>query len=275
MRIVARVPGDDTRVQALLEPVRPIVDAARAANPDLTVHAISSTFISDDINALISTGLDDSLKLTMPLTFIILLFAFGAIVASLVPLVLAATSLVAAFGILGIYSQVVGPVSPNATQLIVLIGLAVAVDYSLFMITRFRVERRAGRDRAKAIEVSSSTAGRAVFFSGLAVMISLAGLVTLGVSLFTSMAIGTISVVLVSVIGSLTFLPATLAILGDRVNLGRPSTWLPRLVAALPLGPISRWGRSALAWLDRRANRQEGSGFWGGLVTAVMARPIR
>jgi uncharacterized membrane protein YdfJ with MMPL/SSD domain len=275
VRLVTRVPGDDPRVHALLEPVLPIVNATRAAHPELTVHLISNTFINADINELISSGLDDSLKLTMPLTFIILLFAFGAIVASVVPLVLAVTSLLAAFGILGIYSQVVGPVSPNATQLIVLIGLAVAVDYSLFMVTRFRVERRSGRDRAKAIEVSSSTAGRAVFFSGLAVMISLAGLVTLGVSLFTSMAIGTISVVLVSVVGSLTFLPATLSILGDRVNLGRPSTWLPRLVAALPLGPISRWGRSALAWLERRADRQEGSGFWGRLVTAVMARPIR
>ena len=213
----------------LIAPVGPILDAAQAANPNLTIHAISSTFINDDINELISTGLDDSLRLTIPLTFIILLFAFGAIVASVVPLVLAITSLLAAFGILGIYSQIVGPVSPNATQLIVLIGLAVAVDYSLFMITRFRVERRAGRDRAKAIEISSSTAGRAVFFSGLAVMISLAGLITLGVSLFTSMAIGTISVVLVSVIGSLTFLPATLSILGDRVNLGRPAAWIPRI----------------------------------------------
>ncbi|MEA2608498.1 MAG: hypothetical protein QOJ75_741 [Chloroflexota bacterium] len=275
VRIAARVPGDDVRVKALLAPVRPIVDAARTANPGLTIHAISSDFISDDINALISTGLDESLRITMPLTFIILLFAFGAIVASLVPLILAATSLVAAFGILGIYSQVVGTVSPNATQLIVLIGLAVAVDYSLFMVTRFRVERRAVRDRAKAIEISSSTAGRAVFFSGLAVMISLAGLVTLGVSLFTSMAIGTISVVLVSVIGSLTFMPATLAILGDRVNLGRPSTWLPRLAKRLPVPRIRHWGNVALAWLDNRANRQEGSGFWGALVTAVMRRPIR
>ena len=274
VRIVTRVPGDDLRVRTLLEPVLPIVDAARAAHPELTIHVVSRTFINDDINELIGAGLDDSLQLTLPLTFIILLFAFGAIVASVVPLVLAVTSLVAAFGILGIYSQIVGPVSPNATQLIVLIGLAVAVDYSLFMVTRFRVERRNGRDRAKAIEVSSSTAGRAVFFSGLAVMISLAGLVTLGVSLFTSMAIGTISVVLVSVIGSLTFLPATLSILGDRVNLGRPSTWLLRIVAALPLGPISHWGRSAMAWLDRRSDRQEGSGFWGAMVTAVMARPI-
>jgi putative drug exporter of the RND superfamily len=274
VRIVTRVPGDDERVPILLEPVLPIIDATRSAQPDLRIHVVSSTFINDDINELISTGLDDSLKLTLPLTFIILLFAFGAIVASIVPLVLAVSSLVAAFGILGIYSQVIGPVSPNATQLIVLIGLAVAVDYSLFMITRFRVERRNGRDRAKAIEISSSTAGRAVFFSGLAVMISLAGLVTLGVSLFTSMAIGTIAVVLVSVIGSLTFLPAALSILGDRVNLGRPSTWIPRLVAALPLGSASRRGMATIDWLDRRADRQEGSGFWGRLVTAVMARPI-
>jgi len=274
VRIVGRIDGDRTRVTPLIAPVLPILETARAANPSLAIHAISSTFINADINELISKGLDSSLSLTIPLTFIILVFAFGAIVASVVPLVLAITSLVAAFGILGIYSQVVGPVSPNATQLIVLIGLAVAVDYSLFMITRFRVERRAGRDRAKAIEVSSSTAGRAVFFSGLAVMISLAGLITLGVSLFTSMAIGTISVVFVSVVGSLTFMPATLSILGDKVNVGRPAAWLPRLAVALPLGPIRRWGRSALGWLDRRAAKQEGTGFWGRLVTRVMARPV-
>jgi RND superfamily putative drug exporter len=274
VRIVGRIDGDKTRVSPLIAPVRPILDTARGDNPGLRIHAISSTFINDDIMSLINDGLDSTLSLTIPLTFIILLFAFGAIVASVVPLVLAITSLVAAFGILGIYSQAVGPVSPNATQLIVLIGLAVAVDYSLFMITRFRVERRAGRDRAKAIEVSSSTAGRAVFFSGLAVMISLAGLITLGVSLFTSMAIGTISVVFVSVVGSLTFLPATLSILGDRVNMGRPAAWLPRLAVALPFGPLNRRGRSALDWLDRRASRREGSGFWGALVTRVMARPV-
>ena len=191
------------------------------------------------------------------------------------PLVLAVTSLVAAFGILGIYSQVIGPVSPNATQLIVLIGLAVAVDYSLFMITRFRVERRNGRDRAKAIEISSSTAGRAVFFSGLAVMISLAGLVTLGVSLFTSMAIGTIAVVLVSV-DRQPDVPA-----GD----ARRSSAIGSTSAARRPGCRGSWrrcrsgrraarGRAAIDWLDRRADRQEGSGFWGRLVTAVMARPI-
>jgi putative drug exporter of the RND superfamily len=274
VRIFGHISGDNARVKALLAPVPAIMADARAANPALTIHVVSSTFINQDINDLINSGLDDTLRLTLPLTFIILLTAFGAIVASLIPLVLAVTSLLAAFGILGIYSRVVGAVSPNATQLIVLIGVAVAVDYSLFMVTRFRVERRAGRDRARAIEVSSSTAGRAVFFSGLAVMISLSGLITLGVSLFTSMAVGTIGVVLVSVVGSLTFLPATMSILGDRMNAGRISTWIPRLVRALPLGALSRRADAFIGWLDRRAGRQEGAGFWGRLVTAVMGRPI-
>jgi len=274
VRVIGRISGDKARVQPLLAPVTPIVDAARAAHPGLTYHVIDNTLINQDIVTLINQGLDDTLVVTLPVTFVILLLAFGAIVASVIPLVLAVTSLLAAFGILGIYSQVVGAVSPNATQLIVLIGVAVAIDYSLFMITRFRVERRAGRDRAKAIEVSSSTAGRAVFFSGLAVMISLAGLVTLGVSLFTSMAIGTIGVVLVSVVGSLTFLPATMAILGDRANAGRISSWIPRLARATRIGPLRRWGDAALGWLDHRANRIEGSGFWGRFVTAVMRRPV-
>ena len=105
-------------------------------------------------------------------------------------------------------------------------------------------------------------------------MISLAGLFTLGISFFSSMAIGTIGVVFVSVVGSLTLLPAALAIAGDRVDRGRPATWIPRLLVALPVASIRRGGRAALDWLDRRARRPEGSGFWARLVTAVMARPV-
>ncbi|HEV8252620.1 MAG TPA: MMPL family transporter [Candidatus Limnocylindria bacterium] len=234
VQVVGNVPGERDRVALLLEPIPVILADTRAAMPDTEIHVVSNTFINDDINELINHDLDSSLRITVPLTFLILLLAFGAIVASLIPLVLAATSLLAAFGIMGLYSQTVGDVSPNATQLIVLIGLAVAVDYSLFMVTRFRTERRLGRSVPLAIEVASSTAGRAVFFSGLAVMISLAGLLTLGITLFTSMAVGTIGVVLVSVLGSLTFLPATLAIVGDRVNLGRPASWIPWLMTKLP-----------------------------------------
>jgi RND superfamily putative drug exporter len=274
VQVIGNVPGEAERAEQLLGPVPAIVDAARKAMPGATIHVVSRTFINRDINDLITTDLDSSLRITIPLTFAILLLAFGAIVASLIPLILAATSLVAAFGLMGLYSQTVSAVSPNATQLIVLIGLAVAVDYSLFMVTRFRVERRLGRAIPRAIEISSSTAGRAVFFSGLAVMISLAGLLTLGIPLFTSMAVGTIGVVLVSVIGSLTFLPATLSIAGDRVNLGRMATWIPRLARRVPVEGARAWGRRTLGWLDRRAARPEGSGVWARLVTAVMRRPV-
>ena len=264
VQIVGNIPGERGVVLQKLVPVPAAVNAARARMPDAEIHVISSTFINRDINDLITRDLDSSLRITIPITFAILLVAFGAIAASLIPLVLALTSLAAAYGFLGIYSQTVGAVSPNASQLVVLMGLAVAVDYSLFMITRFRTERRHGRTVLEAIETSSSTAGRAVFFSGIAVVISLGGLVTLGISLFTSMAVGTMGVVLVSVIGSLTFLPATLALLGDRVNAGRPVTWIPRLL---------RW-QSALDWLERRAARPPGSGIWARLVKAVMARPV-
>src|SRR5215211_2608446 len=264
VQVVGNVPGERDVVRQKLAPVPAIVDGVRASLPNARVHVISSTFINDDITSLINEELDGSLRLTIPVTFLILLAAFGAIVASVIPLLLAITSLAAAYGFLALYSQTVGAVSPNATQLIVLMGLAVAVDYSLFMITRFRTERRRGASVGDAIETSSSTAGRAVFFSGIAVVISLGGLVTLGISLFTSMAVGTMGVVAVSVIGSLTFLPATLAIVGDRVSLGRPITWLPRLFRM----------RSAVAAIDRRAARPPGSGVWASLVNAVMSRPV-
>ena len=248
VRIAARVPGDGEVLVARLVPVPALVDELKADYPNLGIHPLNNTLTNDEIQELITGGLDSSLRLTIPLTFLILLIAFGAVVAAVIPLVLAVTALLAAFGILGLYSQIVSPVSPYATQLVVLIGLAVAVDYSLFMLTRFRTERRHGRERLAAIHVASNTAGRAVFFSGLAVAISIGGLFLLDDPLFRSMAIGTISVVLVAVVGSLTFLPATLAILGDGVN------------------------RLRIPLLGR--DREEGSGFWAVLVRAVMKQPL-
>ena len=249
MRIVATIDGDADIVDKHLVPVRAAIASIEADGTaqGFVVHSLSSTLINEDITNLINSSLDTTFA-TIGLTFIILLITFGALVAAVVPLVLAVTALLAAFGIFGVFSQAVAPVSPYATQLIVLIGLAVSVDYSLFMITRFRSERRHGRDKLDAIEIASGTAGRAVFFSGLAVMIALAGLFIIDVSIFRSMAIGTIGVVFVAVVGSLTFLPATLAILGDGVNRGR----------------IPFFGRE----------REEGSGLWSRLVGFVMRRPV-
>jgi len=248
VRIVGRVPGDGPILGQRLEPMPALVAEIKAAYPAYRIHVLNNTLTNAEISTLINGGLDASLRLTIPLTFLILLIAFGAVVAAVIPLILAITALLAAFGILGLYSQIVSPVSPYASQLVVLIGLAVAVDYSLFMVTRFRTERRHGRDKLAAIHLASTTAGRAVFFSGLAVMISISGLFLLDDSLFHSMAVGTVSVVFVAVIGSLTFLPATLAILGDGVNRLR-----------LPI--IGR-------------DREEGSGLWAILVRSVMRRPI-
>ena len=242
--------------------------------PDAAIHVVSSTFINDDINELINDDLDGSLRLTIPLTFLILLLAFGAIVASVIPLVLAVTSLAAAYGLLGLYSQTVGAGQPERDpadrpdgprgrgRLLAVHGHALPDGAAA---RRDRPD--ADRDR-RAARPGGRCSSR-----GIAVVISLGGLVTLGISLFTSMAVGTMGVVLVSVIGSLTFLPATLAIVGDRVNLGRPVDLAAAARAALPIARSAPW-RRALDWLDRRAARPPGSGFWARLVNAVMARPV-
>ncbi|HEY5434258.1 MAG TPA: MMPL family transporter [Candidatus Limnocylindrales bacterium] len=248
VRIVGRIAGDQATIDQRLVAVRPVITALEGNNGGFVVHAVSQTLASQDITDLINRSLDRTFA-TVGITFVILLITFGAVVASIVPLVLALSALLAAFGILGVFSQVVAPASPYATQMVVLIGLAVSVDYSLFMLTRFRSERRRGLPKLAAIEIASSTAGRAVFFSGIAVMISIGGLFMIDVSIFRSMAIGTIGVIFVAIVGSLTFLPATLAILGDGVNRGR----------------VPYFGR----------DREEGGGIWARLVRVVMRRPVR
>ena len=241
-----RITGDPTALETRTKAIAPVIAAIQHDFPAYDIHALANTLTNDQINQVISGDLDGSLRISLPASFLILLLAFGALVAAIVPLLLAITALLAAFGALGIYSQVLSPVSPYATQLVVLIGLAVAVDYSLFMITRFRSERKAGVDRLAAIETASSTAGRAVFFSGIAVMISLSGLFLLQDDIFHSMALGTIAVILAAIAGSLVFLPAALAIVGDGVN------------------------RLRVPFLGRGG---EGHGFWAALVNGVMARP--
>ena len=247
VRIVATVAGDAATVTQKTAALRPVLASLSAAYPGFEVHALNNTLINEDLNKLVGDDLDGSLKLTLPITFLILFVAFGAAVAAAVPLVLALTALLAGFGILGIYSQLVAPVAMSTSQLVVLIGLAVGVDYSLFMITRFRSERRTGKHKLAAIETASGTAGRAVFFSGLAVAVSLAGLFLIRVDMLNSMAVAMIGVVLVAVVGSLTFLPATLSILGDHVNRGR----IPFL------------GRDGA----------EGTGIWARIVSVVIRRP--
>ena len=169
--------------------------------------------------------------------------------AALVPLVLALTSVMAAGGLLALASNGLH-VDSSASTMMLLIGLAVGVDYSLFYIRRQREERAAGRSTLEAVDIAAATSGRSVLVSGLTVIAAMAGMFLTGQHTFMGMAEATILVVAVAVLGSLTVLPATLALLGDRLEKGR-IPWLGRWLkpGATPgpaaAGPGSSTGCSA------------------------------
>ena len=156
---------------------------------------------------------------SLPITLVILLIAFGALVAASVPIILALTAVLATIGLVGVLSHV-SPVDSSINEVILLIGLAVGVDYSMFYLRREREERESGRSEEASLAAAAATSGRAVLVSGLTVMVAMAGMYFGGAPTFTSFATGTIIVVAVAVVGSLTVLPALLAWLGDRVEKG-------------------------------------------------------
>ena len=191
-----------------------------AEHPGVSLRQAGAGTGENEFTALLEEDLGKAGMLSLPVTVDRALIAFGAIVAAFVPLLLGLTSVAAAMGAFGVVSQF-APDGGSTGALVLLIGLAVAVDYSLFYIRREREERRAGRGPEAALDIAAATAGRAIVVSGLTVMVSLAGLLITGLSVFTSMALGTIVVVAIAVLGSLTVLPATLALLGDRIDRGR------------------------------------------------------
>jgi RND superfamily putative drug exporter len=154
---------------------------------------------------------------SLPVTLVILLIAFGAVVAAGVPLVLGIGSVAVALGLTAAVSNHLVTVDQNTQSMVLLIGLAVGVDYALFVMRRAREERAAGASVEDSIVLAGATAGRAVIVSGLTVMVAMSGMLVAG-GLFTSLAIGTSLVVGVAVLASATVLPALLAVLGDRVD---------------------------------------------------------
>ncbi len=154
---------------------------------------------------------------SLPVTLVLLLIVFGALIAAGIPLLLAGTAVIAAISLLSIPSRIV-PIDGTTSAIVLLVGMAVGIDYSLFYLRRVREERAAGRDTKEALHVAAATSGRAIAVSALTVMISLAGLFLTGIDVFSGVAIGTILVVGVSVLGSLTFLPALLSLLGTATD---------------------------------------------------------
>jgi RND superfamily putative drug exporter len=185
--------------------------------------------------------------LSIPLSLAILLVAFGAIVAAFVPVLLALTAVAAAIGLLAFPSHI-WPADDAANSVILLIGLAVGVDYSLFYIRREREERARGRSPEKALEAAAATSGRTVLLSGLTVLIAMAGMFVTGNKELTSVGVGAMLVVATAVAGSLTVLPALLSLLGDRIERGRlpflgkrrgrPSVLMSRIVDRVLRRPL-------------------------------------
>jgi putative drug exporter of the RND superfamily len=148
---------------------------------------------------------------------VVLILVFGAVVAGIIPIIMGIASIAVAIGAVALVGTSVD-FSFFVTNIITMMGLAVGIDYSLFVVSRFRKERANGRTRLDAIDATSATASRAVFFSGLTVVLALIGMLIVPTTIFRSIAAGAIFVVVVAVLASLTLLPALLSLLGDRVN---------------------------------------------------------
>ena len=205
----------DTRVQPVLDAVA----AAQRAHPGFRIEEFGSASANHALNGTIGKDFSRAEKLSLPLTFLILLVAFGAFVAAGVPVLLAFSAVLASLGLSSLVSHL-AHASGATSSVILLIGMAVGVDYSLFYVKREREERAAGHEGREAVHRAAATSGQAVLVSGATVLIAMAGMLFAGSAVFTSIGIGAMIVVFVSMIGSLTVLPALLSKLGDRIDRG-------------------------------------------------------
>jgi uncharacterized membrane protein YdfJ with MMPL/SSD domain len=239
-------------LETLAEPPLAQVAAVQKAHPELLVQEQGDASQQHALGANDRANETKSQNFSMGGTLIILLIAFGAAVAAGVPLLLGVSSFVATTGLLGPVSQLV-PLHPAVAQVTMLIGLAVGVDYAMFYMRRMTEERDKGRSSADALDVAAATSGRAVLISGFTVMAAMAGMFFSGNPIFSSFGIGTILVVAVAMLGSLTFLPAVLSYLGQK-------NWLEK-------GRVPYLGK-------RRHNNGGESRMWNAILDRVVKHPV-
>ena len=241
------VPGNVRNQDQAVAADQQAVHAVQASHPDL--------LIAETGDASILRAIDTSLNFrqaeatSVPITLVLLLVVFGALVAAGIPVLLAVSAVMAALSLVTISSHWL-PTGGSTAEVVLIVGMAVGVDYSLFYLRREREERAKGRALRESLGIAAGTSGRAILVSGGTVMIAMAGLFLTGIDQFTGIALGTIAVVGIAVAGSLTVLPALLSWLGPRADRGR----LPFL------------GRSRAAARPSR--------LWAALVRRVVARPV-
>ena len=237
--------GDLTHAEKNIDKVHAVVSAADGKG-GFTTLITGTASIQSDFSHTASHDLQRGEGIGVPIALIILLIVFGAVVAAGLPIVMGIIAITAAVALTALVGQTFS-VSVFAINMISMMGLATGIDYSLFIISRFREERARGRGKIDAITVAGGTASRAVLFSGLTVVLALAGLLLVPTNIFASLAIGAILVVTMSVLAALTLLPAVLSLLGDRVN----SLKVPYLGRRLLDGKAA--GRTS--WIARAAQR--------------------
>jgi RND superfamily putative drug exporter len=222
--------------------------AERPAPAGLTTRLYGNLIVNDDFTTIAERDLRTGEAIGILVALVVLLIVFGALVAGVIPLVTGLTSITIAIAMVAVVGQQFR-FSFFVTNMIAMMGLALGIDYSLFIISRYREERSRGLDKLAAIEATGATASRAVFFSGLTVVIALLGMLIVPTTIFRSLAGGAILVAIVAMLASLTLLPAILGLIGDRVNVGRIRR-RPRASAGKP------------------------GGFWDRVTRTVMRRPV-
>jgi len=247
--VMFNVVGNPDNADKTVVPAQRAVAAIQAAHPGLRVAEAGQASVNGAINNIISSDFRRAEVTSVPITLVLLLLVFGALIAAGIPLLLAGTAVTSAISLLAIPSRWL-PVGSTTSSVVLLVGMAVGVDYSLFYLRREREERAAGADTYTAVRRAAATSGRAIVVSGLTVMISLAGLFLTGIDVFSGLAVGTIMVVGITVLGSLTALPAALSLLGSWVDRGR------------------------IPFLGRRRTAARPSKVWSALARRVVAKPV-
>jgi len=247
--VTFQVPGPQAGQATAVAPAQRAVAAVQARYRGLRIAEAGDASVQSAVSSVLSDGFRRAEATSVPVTLVLLLIVFGALIAAGIPLLLAVTSVLTALSLVTVISGWL-PVGPSTSEVVLVIGMAVGVDYSLFYLRREREERAAGKSSGEALRIAAATSGRAIVVSGLTVMIALAGLLLTGYDVFTGLAYGTIAVVGVSVTGSLTVLPALLSWLGPAADRGR------------------------IPYLGRRRTAARPSRAWAALARQVTARPV-
>ncbi|MFJ4282225.1 MMPL family transporter [Streptomyces massasporeus] len=243
--------GDSDTAGERVEPVLEAVERVQEDHESLRIEEIGGASMMKTFDDAFGDDFKKAEYSAVPVALGILLIAFGALVAALLPVLLAITAIMATMGLMGVVSHVM-PMSDTANSVMLLVGLAVGVDYCLFYLRREREERDAGRDAQTALRIAAATSGRAIVVSGVTVCVAMAGMLFTGLAEFEAMGLASLMVVAVAMVGSVTVLPALLSLLGERVEKG----CLPFL------------GRR------KRSGSRQDSRFWTAVLRRVLAKPV-